>query len=182
MTSRDKDLDLAEYVLGSLEPAERERVASAVSADPELRQRVEDWEQRLAALDRCEELVEPSANLWSEIESALAHPSFDSPTLTVRSDEGQWIELMPGVTKKTLMLDEELGEESYLLRMAPGVTLPQHSHRLNEECLLLEGDCKIGDLELHPGDFHVAFANTDHQDVTTVAGALVFIKGELRAA
>ena len=47
---------------------------------------------------------------------------------------------------------------------------------------MLEGDCKIGDVEYHPGDFHVAFANTDHQEVTTVNGTLIFIKGELRAA
>ena len=52
---------------------------------------------------------------------------------TIRSDEGEWREIMPQVYKKTLSIDEVRGVESFLLRMESGGRIPAHEHRSDED-------------------------------------------------
>ncbi len=95
---------------------------------------------------------------------------------TIRSDEGEWIEIRPNVQKKLLKADSEAGMESYLLRLHPGATLPAHVHESDELCYVVEGDLSFGDIYLEAGDYHYAHKGSRHGDVSTVNGTLLFLQ------
>jgi len=66
---------------------------------------------------------------------------------------------------------------SYLLRLAPGATLPAHRHRVDEECLVLEGVLRVGGrLEVGAGSYHLAHRGSLHATITTTTGATVFLR------
>ena len=68
----DMDLLAAEYVLGTLDPAERAAVAARLGREPHLRAAVEAWEQRLCPLDEGTSEITPSPELLAEIEARIA--------------------------------------------------------------------------------------------------------------
>ena len=94
---------------------------------------------------------------------------------TVLKDQGGWIKVGPLVDIKLLSSDEQ--SRSYLLRMHPGAVLPPHRHTLDEECLMLEGECWIGDIHLCAGDYHVAAKGTRHGAIRTSTGGVAFLRG-----
>ena len=111
--------------------------------------------------------------VMERIDDASNEPSlFD----TIRSNEGEWIEILPNVEKKLLKLDSDTGIESYLLRMHPGATAPAHVHETDELCYVIEGDLSFGDICLEAGDYHYAHKGSRHDDVSTVNGTLLFLQ------
>ena len=95
---------------------------------------------------------------------------------TIRSNEGEWIEILPNVEKKLLKVDSQTGTESYLLRMQPGATAPAHVHETDELCYVIEGDLSFGDIHLNAGDYHFAHRGSRHESVSTVGGTLLFLQ------
>ena len=100
--------------------------------------------------------------------------SFD--LLTVKSGEGEWITLTPGVEKKILSEDRNGQVQSYLLKMAPGTSLPAHQHLADEECFMLEGEVSFGDIHLSAGDYHFAPKGSTHGRATTKTGGMAFLR------
>ena len=100
---------------------------------------------------------------------------------TIRNTEGDWIEIAPLVEKKVLQVDVERGIESYLLRMHPGASVPQHHHDSDELCYVIEGDVTFGEFSLKSGDYHFARRGTDHGDASTVNGVLLFLQSGIDA-
>jgi len=181
MTDRDMDSLAAEYVLGTLAGNERAQFAETLAHDPALEKLVAEWEQRLAPLDERIEPMKPPAGLWAKIDAEVDElTSFEANAINVRASEGDWQQLLEGIDKKILFRDPVAGTESYLLRYAPGASIPAHEHRLSEHCLMLEGDVTVGDLRLGPGDFQAIPAGTPHPATMSEGGALVFIVGEIR--
>jgi anti-sigma-K factor RskA len=72
----DDEIDglAAEYVLGSLEPAERKEVASRRKIDAALDEAINAWEARLGPLSDLLPGIEPPPRLFSEIEKRLFEP------------------------------------------------------------------------------------------------------------
>jgi quercetin dioxygenase-like cupin family protein len=100
----------------------------------------------------------------------------DTSHLTIGADEGEWQPFLPGVAIKVLR--EHAGVLSYLLRLAPGATLPAHRHPLDEECLVLEGRLRVGSrIEIGPGGWHLAHGGALHATIGTDTGATVFLRG-----
>ena len=95
--------------------------------------------------------------------------------LTVRADDGQWQPFGPGLTIK--VLHEADGVMSYLLRLAPGATLPPHRHPMDEECVVLDGTLRIGELEVAAGGFHLGRQDVLHMPIVSEGGALIFLRG-----
>ena len=183
MTDQERDLLAAEYVLGTLDGPARDDFADALARDSDLQGLVAEWEQRLGGLDAASVEEAPAADLWKRLDATLdAEIAVGGPAITIRSAGGDWQPVMEGVEKKTLLRDEELGEESYLLRVAPGTVFPAHGHEKIEECLVIEGEFFIGDLRLSAGDFHAVPAGFDHVEAYTEIGTTVFIRGEIRDA
>lgn len=102
-------------------------------------------------------------------------PGKGATPITVRADEGQWADFLPGVQTKELW--REGGERSMLVRMQAGAHVPGHPHPYPEDCLLLDGEAFIGDTLFRPGEFQHAPADSVHQDLTSDVGALMFVHG-----
>jgi len=96
--------------------------------------------------------------------------------VTVRANEGEWVEIAPQVHSK--LLHNDGGSRSYLLRLAPGGRVPAHSHPAEETCVVLEGSAALGDVEVHAGDFHLALAGSVHGEITSRTGALLYLRAD----
>lgn len=95
--------------------------------------------------------------------------------LTVRAEDGAWQPFGPGLTLK--VLHEQGGTMSYLVRLAPGAALPPHRHPVDEECVVLEGMLRIGELEVGAGGFHLGRQDVLHMPIVSEHGALIFLRG-----
>lgn len=97
-------------------------------------------------------------------------------TLTIRAKEGEWVEIRPKVKIKPLYLDRNAGSRSFLMQLQPGARWPTHHHTYDEECIVLEGDVRIGDLSVSAGDYHLAPKGVTHGELTSDKGALLFLR------
>jgi anti-sigma factor ChrR (cupin superfamily) len=165
-----------ETVVGSLGLAAQE-------AEPPARAR-ESLMERLAARSASESnVVEASASEDSASADAQGEPPSlcGEGFLVVRAGEGQW---MPtgdaGVSFKLLYTDRERGTFTTLVRMEAGATIPAHRHLGVEQCLVIEGDLRAGQVEMHAGDFNCSLPGSVHEEIATNAGALFLIVGPER--
>lgn len=100
----------------------------------------------------------------------------DHSHVTIPVDQGHWQPLLPGVTLK--VLHEHEGIMSYLLRLAPGASLPPHRHPADEECVVLEGSVRVGrHLRIDAGGYHLAHRGALHARLHTDTGATLFLRG-----
>ena len=70
-TPDDIDALAGEYVLGTLDAAERADVAARRAGDPALSAAIRAWERRLAPLDAAMPAVAPPADLFARIERQI---------------------------------------------------------------------------------------------------------------
>lgn len=96
----------------------------------------------------------------------------------VRAQDGEWHTLLPGLQVKRLHRDRNAGSFTGLWRLAPGASIPPHPHRLDEECLVLEGEVLIDGQEYRAGDYMLAATGSLHSEVSSRVGALMLIRGE----
>ena len=95
--------------------------------------------------------------------------------VTVKTEAGSWHAFLPGIQRK--VLHEQQETMSYLLKFAPGAVLPAHRHPIDEECIVLEGTLRIGELALDAGGFHLARRGLPHADITSDLGAIIYLRG-----
>lgn len=69
----------ADYVLGTLDAAERRRVQARLEHDAELARYVEEWSQRLSPIAEAVPPVNPPPHVWRRIEATLASKSHPAP-------------------------------------------------------------------------------------------------------
>ena len=171
----DLDTAAAEYVLGLLGPEERRAMEARLADDEAAQAAVTAWQDRLQPLADAVEAVEPGDHVF-EAASAAIRGEPQPGTVTIRADEGEWQQIFDGVYRKTLLVDADAGTESYLLRIEPGGVCPAHGHDATEECLILEGEMRIGEARLRAGDYHAAPATVPHLPVTSETGVLLYVR------
>jgi anti-sigma factor ChrR (cupin superfamily) len=176
MSKYDVDIVAGEYVLGLLSAEQRQRFEERLEKEPALRERVARWEALLGRLEAGSQAV-PPADLRSRVEQALGQEAFAPPFHTVRVEDGEWTPIRPGLERKLLYRDPATGTQSYLFRMQPGAAIEGHHHASAEECLVLKGDLRIGDLHLNAGDYHVAAEGSIHPMLRSQGGAVMFVRG-----
>src|SRR3979409_1915220 len=72
---------------------------------------------------------------------------------TVRAAEGRWMPLpFPGISVKTLSVDEDRGTATILMSFTPGARMPAHDHHGDEQSFVVSGSCRIGTVYLRQGD------------------------------
>lgn len=174
-TDETSDRLASEYVLGTLDGEARADFIARLVKDPELRALVAAWEERLSGLVGDVRPVEPPAGLWQKIQMRIEE-SDHADSMTLRADAGRWKKIGPGVECKLLYSDKASGARSLMMRLAPGAIYPAHDHSSLEECVIVEGDMIVGDLQLHAGDYHVVQAGTRHGEVTSQNGGVVFLR------
>lgn len=99
---------------------------------------------------------------------------------TIQSEEGEWAPFSPKVQIKVLRRDVET--QSYLLRLEPGAVVLPHVHGHDEECMVLEGEVRIGKLVVRRGAYHLAPRGVAHEPIRSEHGALLFLRGAIPAA
>ncbi len=100
-------------------------------------------------------------------------------TTVQRSTDGTWLPVFPGVHIRHLSIDRGAGVQLALWRLDPGAAIPQHTHRLTEECLVVEGGIVHAGVAYGAGDFLLAAAGSPHDVFESPLGALLLIRGEL---
>lgn len=105
---------------------------------------------------------------------AVARPDPGRDYVSVAADGGQWRPFLPGVEVK--VLHESRTHRVALYRLHPGGRLPPHAHGTEEDCIVLEGEAFVDDIALRKGGFHYARAGSVHHAITTVTGALLYIR------
>ena len=177
-STSDIEETAANYALGALSSEENARLEAEMASNPVLAQLASEWVDRFAPLYADSEEVDPPAELFKRIETALDRQaaSGSENSVTIREDEGDWTDIAPGVRKKILYLDAHASKQAYLLDFDAGAEMPEHDHHATEDCLILSGDFRIGDLHLTAGDFHAAFAHSQHAPCKSENGCRLFIK------
>jgi anti-sigma factor ChrR (cupin superfamily) len=79
----------------------------------------------------------------------------------------------PGIQLRMLARSAE--GSSYVLRVAPGGTIPAHEHRRVEHSYILSGSLVVGGTLCHAGDYHRAAAGTRHDPPYSADGCVVLI-------
>lgn len=117
------------------------------------------------------------ARVRSRLLAHIAEESVDSH-VTVHPHENTWQPFLDRIEFK--LLNHVDGVASYLLRLQPGAVLPAHRHPIDEECIVLEGELRIGErLLLKAGGFHLARKELPHANITSDGGAVIFLRGAM---
>jgi hypothetical protein len=174
---QDPDLTAAAYAIGLLSDAAYRAASAKAQADRDFAEEIAVWEQRFAPLAGGLSPVAPPDDLLAKIEDRLGAEARESLNCQVtRADEGLWIETEPGVRIKVLHRKPEIGRQTYLLELAPGVTSTiGHDHDDDEECFVVSGDIAFGDIVLGPGDYHLAPKGALHGKAHSSRGCVCVI-------
>ena len=131
------------------------------------RQEASDFEKHLDVCLPCRIVVSSLRPLVDDL--VLAGPEVEPPaalrervlarargTSYTRLPEAEraWLPAgVPGVELCQLWLDEASERQTILIRMEAGAALPHHEHGGTEECYVVWGDLRDGDLRLRTGDY-----------------------------
>lgn len=176
---RDRTILASEYALGTLVGEEQEEADRLYREQPDFRAMVDDWEHRLAPLGEAVDPIAPPASVWKEIRGRLGpqNKSLPKGISAVFAAEGEWRPVNEKVHLKSLFIDSEQGAESYILKFLPGGMIEQHSHGdWNDECIVLEGEIRVGDVPMKPGDFHVATRGAAHPTLYSEMGGMLYVR------
>lgn len=118
------------------------------------------------------DVLRPSASLWGRLARRIAEETGGEPLrpATRQWSEPEWQEVAPGISCKLLATDTERDRVSMLVRLAPGVDYPPHTHAGVEELHLLSGELWIDDRRLHPGDYNRAEPGSSDRRVWSATG------------
>jgi anti-sigma factor ChrR (cupin superfamily) len=131
--------------------------------------------QRIAAEDH-----PPAASPLRRAVAAAPGPQVAGAVVLQRASEAAWQDTpVPGVTIRTLFADPANDRFTALVRMAPGMSYPEHVHHGPEECLVLEGDVDTGATVLQAGDYLRMPAGSRHARQSTRHGCLLLITSSM---
>ena len=118
------------------------------------------------------DVLRPAASLQGRLARRISAQTGGEPVLpaTRQWSEPEWEEVAPGIFCKLLATDTEKHRVSMLVRLAPGVDYPPHTHAGVEELHLLDGELWIDDRKLYPGDYNRAEPGTGDQRVWSETG------------
>jgi anti-sigma factor ChrR (cupin superfamily) len=99
------------------------------------------------------DVLRPSNSLWDRLVDRIADTERRPvPAPRPQWSEPEWEEAAPGIWCKLLASNAEQDRVTMLVRLAPGVAYPPHTHAGVEELHLLQGELWINDRKLYPGD------------------------------
>lgn len=70
---------------------------------------------------------------------------------------------------------QRAGTATTLVRMRPGARRRSHRRLGVEQCLVLEGDVRSGDVAMKAGDFNCSLPGSVHEELVTEGGALLLL-------
>jgi anti-sigma factor ChrR (cupin superfamily) len=104
------------------------------------------------------DVLRPTASLQGRLARRISAETGGAPVLPPARQwsEPEWEEVAPGISCKLLATDTQRHRVSMLVRLAPGVDYPPHTHAGVEELHLLDGELWIDNRKLYPGDYNRA--------------------------
>ena len=91
-----------------------------------------------------------------------------------RSAEATWEGVAGDFQRRLLWSDD--AEAALLVRAPAGLTAAAHRHRIDEECLVLQGEVSTGTFCLRTGDYQIAPAGSTHAVARAAVDALVYVR------
>jgi quercetin dioxygenase-like cupin family protein len=92
----------------------------------------------------------------------------------VRADEGKWFSFAPSVQMKVLHDDGDT--RTWLARFQAGGCIPAHMQTGDEEAIVLEGWCYVGEHIMRKGDYQLIPKGARHGEIVSPEGCLVFVR------
>ena len=164
---------VAAYAVRALSPGALPAVEAHVASCPHCQRELEALRPVMEAFV-CwpTDVLRPAASLQERLAQRIAQETDGKPVLAQHTDwrEPAWEEVAPGISCKLLATDKETHRVSMLVRLAPGVDYPPHTHAGVEELHLLDGELWIDDRKLVPGDYNRAEAGTGDKRVWSETG------------
>jgi anti-sigma factor ChrR (cupin superfamily) len=144
------------YALRALSPNEAPDVEAHIATCPECRRELETLRPIVDSFVAWPtDVLRPSNSLWDRLVERIADTEREPmPTPQRQWSEPEWEEAAPGIWCKLLASDAEQDRVTMLVRLAPGVAYPPHTHAGLEELHLLQGELWIDDRKLYPGDYN----------------------------
>lgn len=101
------------------------------------------------------DILRPSDSMWGQLQRRIGGETVASALPESCSwREPEWEEVAPGISCKLLATDTERDRVTMLVRLAPGIAYPAHRHAGVEELFLLDGELRIDERKLYPGDYN----------------------------
>jgi quercetin dioxygenase-like cupin family protein len=167
--------------LGVLEGDEVRRFKELTGqATPEAREEAAALQEAASALGLSIAPVTPPASvreqLMKKVRAAAIENPADGSKRTLRAASAVWLKQpIPGLSIQELSLNEKSGHATVLFRLAPGTVLPSHAHHGPEECYVVAGSVRLGDIALRAGDFHHAEPGSAHGSVVSDEGCTLLL-------
>jgi len=115
-------------------------------------------------------------------EEAASSGSSASQFVSLRANEGEWIEACEGMLVKRLFVDEAKGTVTSLYKLLPGTHAATHRHSGVEERMVLEGDFHVNGEVFGPGDYRSSMPGTTDESPFTLGGTLLLIVESIAGA
>lgn len=181
-------MDMKPHVRGDTETSDRAALylLGGMSAEE-----VSDFEEHLRVCTPCREEV---ASLRPVVDGlVLAGPEVEPPAglrervlagarsryTLLGAAERVWLPAgVPGVELCQLWLDAANKRQTILIRMESGAALPHHEHGDTEECYVIRGDLRDGDLVLRAGDY-IRFERGTRHSSSSQDGCVLLVTSSL---
>ncbi len=120
--------------------------------------------------------VTPAEAVRNRLMTRVADWNSLKPLADVRPYDSPWLDGgAPGVEIRQLFRDRQTGRTTMLVRMEAGAVFPAHHHADDEQCYVLRGDIRWGNVVYKEGDFVVMARDTTHPELRSEAGNLLLI-------
>jgi len=170
------------HALGALPDDQRAAFEARIAESPALREEVAALRAVADELALAAEPVAPRAAVRERLlaqvaasdarAAAPASPALPDLLFALHADAA-WITIAPGLEHRLLARDAT--SRSYLLRVAPGHSVPPHEHRRHEQSFLVSGSIDVAGTFCRAGDFHRAAAGTTHPSLHSAEGCVMLI-------
>jgi hypothetical protein len=165
---------VTEYALRALPASEMTVFETHVGRCSECREELEALRPIVDAfVDWPMDILRPPTPLWERLTQRIASDFGGEPSLVPEARwvaEPEWKEVVAGISCQLLATDATTGRVSMLVRLAPGVAYPSHSHAGIEELHLLDGELWIDGRKFYPGDYNRAEPGTGDSRVWSETG------------
>ena len=193
---RSTTLDAAKaaaFALGTLPADAAAELEERIAASPALREEVDALRAVADELLLAAEPVEPRAGVRERLlarvaadaagataaasGAATAVPRPTRPPLPdllfALEPDAVWKDVAPGLQRR--LLSRGADATSYVLRVAPGATIPAHDHACVEHLFVLSGSIDVDGTLCHAGDYHRAAQGTRHHAPWSKEGCSVLV-------
>jgi anti-sigma factor ChrR (cupin superfamily) len=164
---------VAVYALQALPPQEARSLELHIESCPECHEELRSMRSVVDSFSAWPtDVLRPSTSLWDRLAHRIAEENGTTPLIAPDQPvaKPEWEEVAPGIFCKLLATDGKSHSVSMLVRLAPGVEYPPHTHAGVEELHLLDGELWIDDRKLFPGDYNRGEPGTGDKRVWSETG------------